>query len=146
MIGHIKSGQYWKNIARAILKKYCPPHKARGIHDFILATKSSVWIIIHNIYTVFTYLNTLSHCLAIRIPESVSTVELYATCTTSRHVHQRWGKHGFCFIKNLIKNRNRSSIHLAFWLRLRYVVRFAWTEVLWRIIFVNLVCFYLQYI
>ena len=35
-----------KNIARAILKKYCPPHKARGIHDFILATKSSVWIII----------------------------------------------------------------------------------------------------
>ena len=47
MIGHIKSGQYQKNIARAILKKYCPPcHKARGIHDFILATKSSVWIII----------------------------------------------------------------------------------------------------
>ena len=46
MIGHIKSGQYKKNIARAILKKYCPPHKARGIHDFILATKSSVWIII----------------------------------------------------------------------------------------------------
>ena len=45
MIGHIKSGQYQKNIARAILKKYCPPHKARGIHDFILATKSSVWII-----------------------------------------------------------------------------------------------------
>ena len=30
-----------------IKKKYCPPHKARGIHDFILATKSSVWIIIH---------------------------------------------------------------------------------------------------
>ena len=28
-------------------KKYCPPcHKARGIHDFILATKSPVWIII----------------------------------------------------------------------------------------------------
>ena len=46
MIGHIKSGQYYKNIARAIFKKYCPPHKARGIHDFILATKSSVWIII----------------------------------------------------------------------------------------------------
>ena len=46
MIGHIESGQYQKNIARAILKKYCPPHKARGIHDFILATKSSVWIII----------------------------------------------------------------------------------------------------
>ena len=47
MIGHIKSGQYLKNIARAILKKYCPPcHKARGIHDFILATKRSVWIII----------------------------------------------------------------------------------------------------
>ena len=47
MIGHIKSGQYFKNIARAILKKYCPPcHKARGIHDFILATKRSVWIII----------------------------------------------------------------------------------------------------
>ena len=45
MIGHIKSGQYLKNIARAILKEYCPPHKARGIHDFILATKSSVWII-----------------------------------------------------------------------------------------------------
>ena len=38
-----------KNIAWAILKKYCPPHKARGIHDFILATKSSVWIIIRNI-------------------------------------------------------------------------------------------------
>ena len=49
MIGHIKSGQYLKNIAWAILKKYCPPHKARGIHDFILATKSSVWIIIYNI-------------------------------------------------------------------------------------------------
>ena len=45
MIGHTKSGQYLKNIARAILKRYCPPHKARGIHDFILATKSSVWII-----------------------------------------------------------------------------------------------------
>ena len=46
MIGHIKSGQYYKNIARAILQKYCPPcHKAREIHDFILATKSSVWII-----------------------------------------------------------------------------------------------------
>ena len=28
-------------------QKYCPPHKPRGIHDFILATKSSVWIIIH---------------------------------------------------------------------------------------------------
>ena len=41
MIGHIKSGQYFKNITRAILKKYCPPcHKARGIHDFILATTS----------------------------------------------------------------------------------------------------------
>ena len=38
-----------KNIARAILKKYCPPHKARGIHDFILATKSSVWIIMSDI-------------------------------------------------------------------------------------------------
>ena len=35
-----------KIIARALLKEYCPPHKARGIHDFILATKSSVWIII----------------------------------------------------------------------------------------------------
>ena len=45
MIGHIKSGQYLKNIARAIFKKYCPPHKAREIHGFILATKSSVWII-----------------------------------------------------------------------------------------------------
>ena len=45
MIGHIKSGQYFKNITWAILKKYCPPHKARGIHDFILATKSSVWMI-----------------------------------------------------------------------------------------------------
>ena len=45
MIGHIKSGQY--------LKKYCPPHKARGIHDFILATKSSVWIII--IYINFSH-------------------------------------------------------------------------------------------
>ena len=52
MIGHIKSGQYQKNIARAILKKYCPPHKARGIHDFILATKSSVWIIIKDIDTL----------------------------------------------------------------------------------------------
>ena len=38
--------QSLNNIARAILKKYCPPHKARGIHDFILATKSSVWMII----------------------------------------------------------------------------------------------------
>ena len=40
-------------------KKYCPPcHKARGIHDFILATKSPVWIIIPktvNLSTV-TYL------------------------------------------------------------------------------------------
>ena len=53
MIGHIKSGQYQKNIARTILKKYCPPcHKARGIHDFILATKSPVWIIIYVIYTI----------------------------------------------------------------------------------------------
>ena len=46
MIGHIKSRQYFKKIARAIFKKYCPPHKARGIHVFILATKSPVWIII----------------------------------------------------------------------------------------------------
>ena len=46
----------WSHKVRAILKKYCPgnikkycpPHKARGIHDFILATKSSVWIIIPN--------------------------------------------------------------------------------------------------
>ena len=38
----------WSHKVRAILKKYCPPHKARGIHDFILATKSSVWIIICN--------------------------------------------------------------------------------------------------
>ena len=53
MIGHIESGQYLKNIARAILKKYCPPHKARGIHDFILATKSSVWIIIR--YTLLLH-------------------------------------------------------------------------------------------
>ena len=46
MIGH-KVRAIFKNIARAILKKYCPPcHKARGIHDFILATKSPVWIII----------------------------------------------------------------------------------------------------
>ena len=51
MIGQIKSGQYSKNIARAISKEYCPHHKARGIHDFILATKSSVWIIINNINT-----------------------------------------------------------------------------------------------
>ena len=44
----------WSHKVRAILKKYCPGnikkycplHKARGIHDFILATKSSVWIII----------------------------------------------------------------------------------------------------
>ena len=49
MIGHIKFGQYLKNIARAISKKYCPPcHKARGIHNFILATKSPVWIIMYN--------------------------------------------------------------------------------------------------
>ena len=47
MIGHTESGQYKRNIARAIFKKYCPPcHKARGIHNFILATKSPVWIII----------------------------------------------------------------------------------------------------
>ena len=39
----------WSHKVRAILKKYCPPHKARGIHDFILATKSSVWIILLNI-------------------------------------------------------------------------------------------------
>ena len=54
MIGHIKSGQYLKNIAWAILKKYCPPHKARGIHDFILGNKSSVWIIIKNIARLVT--------------------------------------------------------------------------------------------
>ena len=30
-----------------ILYNYCPPcYKARGIHDFILATKSPMWIII----------------------------------------------------------------------------------------------------
>ena len=49
MIGHIKSGQYLKNIARAILKKYCPPCHKAGILDFILATKSSVWIIMGDI-------------------------------------------------------------------------------------------------
>ena len=39
-----------KNIARAILKKYCPLCHKAGIHDFILATKRSVWIIItHNV-------------------------------------------------------------------------------------------------
>ena len=36
----------WSHKVRAILKKYFPPHKVRGIRDFILATKSSVWIII----------------------------------------------------------------------------------------------------
>ena len=39
----------WSHKVRAILKKYCPAchdcHKARGILDFNLATKSSVWII-----------------------------------------------------------------------------------------------------
>ena len=45
----------FKNIALAILKKYCPPHKARGIYDFILATKSSVWIIILNIFSQEIY-------------------------------------------------------------------------------------------
>ena len=66
MIGHIKSGQYQKNIARAILKKYCPPHKARGIHDFILATKSSVWIMMidklcHNLrWVIVNNYHTLS--------------------------------------------------------------------------------------
>ena len=44
----------WSHKDRAILKEYCsgniknycpPCHKA-GIHDFILAIKSSVWIII----------------------------------------------------------------------------------------------------
>ena len=43
----------WSHKVRAILKEYCPGnikklcppcHKA-GIHDFILAIKSSVWII-----------------------------------------------------------------------------------------------------
>ena len=51
-VNNIARVEVWailKNIARAILKKYCPPHKARGIHNFILATKSSVWIIIYNI-------------------------------------------------------------------------------------------------
>ena len=77
MIGHIKSGQYLKDIARAILKKYCPPHKARGIHDFILATKSSVWIIINYIgqqacnkfvtmHTVPTYMYMHTYCLTLR--------------------------------------------------------------------------------
>ena len=42
----------WSHKVWAILKKYCPPHKARGIHDFILATKSSVWIIIR-----YTFIN-----------------------------------------------------------------------------------------
>ena len=54
MIGQIKSGQYSKNSARAIFIKYCPPHKARGIHDFILATKSSVWIIMCDISPPFS--------------------------------------------------------------------------------------------
>ena len=45
-IARVEDESKTSNIARAILKKYCPPHKARGIHDFILATKSSVWIII----------------------------------------------------------------------------------------------------
>ena len=38
------------------IKKYCPPcHKARGKHDFILATKSPVWIIIHYIFSQGIY-------------------------------------------------------------------------------------------
>ena len=68
MIGHIKSGQYQKNIAWAISKKYCPPHKARGIHDFILATKSSVWRIIRVISLGRCYRNKYREegdCLAI---------------------------------------------------------------------------------
>ena len=36
-------------------KKYCPPHKPRGIHDFISATKSSVWIIIFYIVSQEIY-------------------------------------------------------------------------------------------
>ena len=47
----------WSHKVRAILtkycpgniKKYCPPCHKTGIHDFILATKSSVWIIIQDI-------------------------------------------------------------------------------------------------
>ena len=41
MIGHMKPGQLYHYNIIALL---C--HKARGIHDFILATKSPVWIII----------------------------------------------------------------------------------------------------
>ena len=59
-------GNDWLHKVRAILKKdcpgnikkYCPPcHKARGIHDFILATKSTVWIIglILNIFSQEIY-------------------------------------------------------------------------------------------
>ena len=38
MIGHIKSGQYLKNIARAISKKYCP-----GNIKKILPSSQSAW-------------------------------------------------------------------------------------------------------
>ena len=79
MIGHIKSGQYLKNIARAISKKYCPPHKARGIHDFILATKSSVWIIMNHILNqreeIFILMGNDSHLMS-TVPVLVFLLEL----------------------------------------------------------------------
>ena len=63
MIGHIKSGQYQKNFARAILKKYCPSCHKAGIHDFILATKSSVWIMICNLWQTFRVNLKIGKCL-----------------------------------------------------------------------------------
>ena len=54
-------------------KKYCPPcHKARGIHDFILATKSSVWIIIIMILTVLSndFVTRLLHIPRVAVDKS----------------------------------------------------------------------------
>ena len=65
----------FRNIAQAILKKYCPPcHKARGIHDFILATKSPVWIIMHNIRH---YLCNRCHhsCLSVSVIQGIIQVD-----------------------------------------------------------------------
>ena len=93
MIGHIKSGQYLKNIARAILKKYCPPHKARGIHDFILATKSSVWIIILNSAVKVSVVNDKNCLMLLKTNNKCfSFVCTITRCTVPFHgaIKQRW--------------------------------------------------------
>ena len=62
-----------KNIAQPILKKYCPPCHKAGIHDFNLATKSSVWIIILDIGTQQSKRRNVDNGLRIVVRNSEST-------------------------------------------------------------------------